>query len=302
MHNRNVFLKMTKTRRFFFVVFSLLTVLWAGVIFGFSATDGGQSVAQSNGFIKKIYNLMAWDKTVNADLVEEKPASKNEIKTSVQMQDEVKNQQIYKEEIKSQEAETEKTKTEEAKTEEIKTQEIKAEEIKPQETQQEQSFVSQEKNVQNTVVEEYVNQNVNKKTPYVLNKNTNVLIESEQKREERFKNSIEKNRNIPMFEALNSVIRKVAHISSYALLAFLAYFAVGSLSAFPKKNAAIPWVSVILCVLFACTDEYHQSFVYGRSGRISDVIVDSFGVFAGTLVAFWLAQGLAKIKLRNKHR
>ena len=38
------------------------------------------------------------------------------------------------------------------------------------------------------------------------------------------------------------------------------------------------------CVGFACLDEYHQSFVAGRSPSKKDVLIDSIGVFMGIIV------------------
>ncbi|MFQ9396574.1 MAG: VanZ family protein [Lachnospiraceae bacterium] len=35
---------------------------------------------------------------------------------------------------------------------------------------------------------------------------------------------------------------------------------------------------------FSCGDEYHQSFVAGRSPAVKDVCIDSFGVFWGIIL------------------
>ena len=40
----------------------------------------------------------------------------------------------------------------------------------------------------------------------------------------------------------------------------------------------------IICVGFACGDEYHQSFISGRSPAVKDVCIDSFGVFWGIIL------------------
>lgn len=36
-----------------------------------------------------------------------------------------------------------------------------------------------------------------------------------------------------------------------------------------------------LAILYACSDEFHQLFVEGRAGLVSDVIVDSVGAVLG---------------------
>ena len=47
------------------------------------------------------------------------------------------------------------------------------------------------------------------------------------------------------------------------------------------KGILIPWA---VATVYAATDEFHQLFVPGRSGQISDVLLDSAGVMAGLLV------------------
>ena len=43
----------------------------------------------------------------------------------------------------------------------------------------------------------------------------------------------------------------------------------------------VPWC---IASAYAATDEIHQLFVPGRSGQVSDVLLDSAGVLAGLLV------------------
>ncbi|MCD7841720.1 MAG: VanZ family protein, partial [Lachnospiraceae bacterium] len=40
----------------------------------------------------------------------------------------------------------------------------------------------------------------------------------------------------------------------------------------------------LFCVLFACGDEYHQSFVSDRGPSVRDVLIDSFGIFWGIIL------------------
>lgn len=65
--------------------------------------------------------------------------------------------------------------------------------------------------------------------------------------------------------------RKAAHYFVYFVLAFLVMnmlFIMGV-----KKHTLI--ITGIICVLYAMGDEYHQTFVSGRTGQISDVLLDS---------------------------
>ena len=53
-------------------------------------------------------------------------------------------------------------------------------------------------------------------------------------------------------------------------------------------NIAFEWgnfrVALIFCLLYAISDEFHQTFVAGRSGQITDVLIDLSGSLAGILL------------------
>ncbi len=84
----------------------------------------------------------------------------------------------------------------------------------------------------------------------------------------------------------DGLVRKLAHFTAYAVLAFLWYLTVYlfPLSYFAGRYKPI-CISFPLCVVFAVSDEYHQSFVDGRAGRFSDVLIDSSGALFGTALA-----------------
>ena len=69
------------------------------------------------------------------------------------------------------------------------------------------------------------------------------------------------------------ILRKCAHVTEYAILAFLL-----------RRALATPWAAAA-AFLYACSDEYHQSFVVGREGRPRDVAIDSIGIVIGLLAA-----------------
>lgn len=75
-------------------------------------------------------------------------------------------------------------------------------------------------------------------------------------------------------------IRKLAHFSEYALLAATVAL---PLYVYGMRGIALVLVAGAICVGFACTDEYHQSFVSGRSPSKNDVIIDSAGAFCGII-------------------
>ncbi|MBQ2801960.1 MAG: VanZ family protein [Lachnospiraceae bacterium] len=75
-------------------------------------------------------------------------------------------------------------------------------------------------------------------------------------------------------------VRKLAHFGEYALLAAAVAL---PLYVYGMRGIPLMLVAGAICVGFACTDEYHQSFVSGRSPSKKDVAIDSAGVFCGII-------------------
>ena len=92
-------------------------------------------------------------------------------------------------------------------------------------------------------------------------------------------------------EFASVIIRKGAHITEYAILCILLFNVLKE--NFKNKNKAILF-SIIGVFLYACTDEFHQTFVPGRSGQFTDVLVDTSGAILTSL--------LIKIKYYFKYK
>lgn len=88
---------------------------------------------------------------------------------------------------------------------------------------------------------------------------------------------------------LTTIVRKGAHFSEYAILGLLSYNVMKNY--FTKKRARI--VAVLIVFFYACSDEFHQLFVSGRAGKITDVIIDTSGGIFSVLI-IWM------INLKNK--
>ncbi len=106
------------------------------------------------------------------------------------------------------------------------------------------------------------------------------------------------------------VLRKGAHVAEYALLGGLLLLCMrqylpeesgsqercgrarnfGRVSDLTKYQALLAFS---IGVLYAASDEFHQTFVPGRSGEIKDVCIDSVGVVAG-IILVWLSGRLWK--------
>ncbi len=74
------------------------------------------------------------------------------------------------------------------------------------------------------------------------------------------------------------ILRKMAHMTLYASLSFCIYHAL------KKENI---FYSLSICFLYACSDEFHQLFIPGRSGEFRDVCIDFIGSCIG-LIVFYL--------------
>jgi VanZ family protein len=84
--------------------------------------------------------------------------------------------------------------------------------------------------------------------------------------------------SVPNFGRFEISVKKGGHALGYLLLgrAFLYGFR------FRKET---PWLALGFCILYAISDEIHQSFVPGRSPRALDVGIDTLGALVGLLPA-----------------
>jgi len=80
----------------------------------------------------------------------------------------------------------------------------------------------------------------------------------------------------------STLVRKSAHFTEYMILGILSYLV---LKGFEIDN---PLLVILLCFLYAVTDEIHQYFVPGRSCRVFDVMIDTIGSLVGVLIVYFL--------------
>jgi len=89
---------------------------------------------------------------------------------------------------------------------------------------------------------------------------------------------------------IHTVIRKLGHVSEYAILALLLWRAVRSGSALHMKMSLLFGAVLLASALFAASDEFHQSFVKSRTPSVRDVLLDVAGAFLGLLIGASFAQ------------
>ena len=80
---------------------------------------------------------------------------------------------------------------------------------------------------------------------------------------------------------LHTPVRKCAHMTEYALLAVSVFL---PLTLYIKEYSKAFNATVMFCVFYASTDEFHQIFVEGRAGRLTDVMIDSVGILIASAI------------------
>lgn len=80
--------------------------------------------------------------------------------------------------------------------------------------------------------------------------------------------------NIKDIGLLSLIIRKLAHFTEYFILGILV---INFITRYDKKII----IAILLCIIYATSDEIHQIFVPGRSCQITDIMIDSLGSIMG---------------------
>ena len=83
---------------------------------------------------------------------------------------------------------------------------------------------------------------------------------------------------------INAPLRKVAHASVYCVMATLIIF-IGVILFNHRHYFMLALATILLCFIFALTDEYHQTFIDGRTGQMLDVVIDTIGACIGVIIA-----------------
>ncbi len=84
-------------------------------------------------------------------------------------------------------------------------------------------------------------------------------------------------------DIFNFILSKLAHVTEYAILSLFLIRALSEEKIFQRKALLF---SVILALLYAVSDEFHQTFILGRHGTITDIFIDSIGIFLASVWFF----------------
>lgn len=88
-------------------------------------------------------------------------------------------------------------------------------------------------------------------------------------------------REVQHTRKLDISVRKTAHVILYAVGGLLISLYVYQ---FKVKHKWI--LALTIGVIYAMTDEYHQTFIPGRDGAWIDVLIDAFGLMLGIIATF----------------
>ena len=97
---------------------------------------------------------------------------------------------------------------------------------------------------------------------------------------------------MPSFGGADVFVKKGGHMLGYALLALAYSYGYG----WNKKRPWLPW---LLAILYAATDEFHQSFVPGRHPTPVDVGIDTIGAGLGLLIQYLARNPIARLVRRT---
>lgn len=82
-------------------------------------------------------------------------------------------------------------------------------------------------------------------------------------------------------QLLSFIIRKLAHYMEYLILGVLM---INMFSEFDIKINTKYIIAIIICIIYASSDEIHQIFVAGRCFAIRDILIDSMGAISGIYI------------------
>lgn len=105
-----------------------------------------------------------------------------------------------------------------------------------------------------------------------------------------FNGNITKEKENEIIEKYTYPIRKLAHYTLYFILGILSFLVVKDYSI----NKKLIIYSLLICFLYACSDEFHQLFVIGRSARVLDVLIDTFGSFCSISIFYIFNKKISK--------
>lgn len=107
---------------------------------------------------------------------------------------------------------------------------------------------------------------------------------------------LEETKKEEMLGKIEHIIRKLAHFSLYTIVGILT---MSLMSTYNIKKSNRICLSFAIGLLYAVSDEIHQSFIPGRGPAVGDVLIDSCGVIAGIVIVITLIKIYKKMLEKN---
>lgn len=95
---------------------------------------------------------------------------------------------------------------------------------------------------------------------------------------------------------IEHIIRKIAHFSLYTLVGILI---MSLMSTYNIKQKTRYKISLGTGIIYAISDEIHQSFTPGRTPMVGDVLIDTSGVIFGIILVKTCMVIITKIITKN---
>ncbi len=96
--------------------------------------------------------------------------------------------------------------------------------------------------------------------------------------------------DLPNFASFDSIVKKGGHMLGYGLLAMTYWYGLDF-----KRDR--PWLAWLMAVLYAATDEFHQSFVPGRHPSPVDVLLFDGG---GAAIMLFIVSRFLRLKMAGQ--
>ena len=106
-------------------------------------------------------------------------------------------------------------------------------------------------------------------------------------------NNIDDDKTHEISVNLNLPLRKCMHAFVYLILGILI---LNALRISNIKGYKIYLFSLLICFIYSLFDEYHQTFVIGRTGQLIDVFIDFSGSVLGNIIYYVI------YRFKNNHK
>src|SRR3954451_21395307 len=91
--------------------------------------------------------------------------------------------------------------------------------------------------------------------------------------------------------SFNTMVRTNAHFFTYLVLGILVINTLRKSGVHGYRSMGI---ALLICVLYAVSDEVHQIFIPGRGAEVKDVLIDSAGASVGVLMYLVISRLMKK--------